>query len=123
MTSHTYRKGKPPRLWQVLSWLANWSWERSFGIDIDQDGGVAGSGIMLRLESPFAHRRWLYGWIHKITPEWMREQHREDISDVLLASLLVRPMLGMIPTVSQGDYTSHLGVTWTEDPLNPQEPE
>lgn len=100
-------------MWRFLSWLANWSWERSYGIDVDQDGNVDGSGIMLRLESPFAHRLFMYRWIGKLTPEWMKVQRREDISDVLLSSLLTQPMF---PPVTMGDF--HGTVTWAEDQLD-----
>lgn len=103
-----------PRLWRFLSWLSNWRWEWSLGIDYDYDGEVSGSGIMLRLESPFAHRRFIYRWLAQAEPAWMREQRRDDISDVLLQSLLVRPT-GL--PIAGGTFQP-VEITWAEDRLD-----
>jgi hypothetical protein len=51
----------------------------------------------------------------------MKAQGREDISDVLMASLLTRPMLGMLPVVTKGDFEGRFYPTWTEDGLKPPE--
>jgi hypothetical protein len=111
---------KPSRLYRFMSRVAGWSWQWSVGIDIDQDGEVDGAGFMVRLELPgwiaAPIRRWTYAHM----PEWMKAQHNDDISDVLLGSLLM-------PSATIGDFLGGVDIasgarqiTWVEDRLNPR---
>jgi hypothetical protein len=97
------------RFWR---WLAHGEWEIGRGIDIDMDGDISGSGFMFRVERPLWLRRWAARRLSPKTEEEMFSM-REDISDVLLASLMITPnLLGALST-SKGDYASHLD--WNEE--------
>lgn len=91
-----------------LSWG---SWELGRGIDIDQDGGIDGTGWMIRLEIP----SWLRAWARRRLPQPTEREtflHRQDISDVLLASLLVKPnLMGVLAS----SFDPAASVEWVED--------
>jgi hypothetical protein len=94
----------------MLRWLTWGSWELRRGIDINQDGAVDGSGFLFRLEPP----RWLRAWARRRLPPAPKDPWRVDISDVLLQSLLVHPILGT--PAFRDDKAGKLLTSW-EDPL------
>ena len=95
---------------RILRWLAWRSWEFGRGISIDMDGDVDGSGFLFRLEPP----RWLRWWAARHLPSRPKDSFREDISDILVASLLNAPHGLMMPEIRDGT----LSMSWTEDALN-----
>lgn len=106
------------RFLRACRWLTWGSWEFGRGIDVDQDGGIDGSGWMLRLEPP----RWLRAWARRqLPPPTEREGflRRQDISDVLLAELIVRPLwVGALIAdgkVKVGQTFSEPTLSWSED--------
>lgn len=121
---------RPPRLYTLLFKVADWSWSWSGGISIDQEGEVDGSGFMLRAETPVWLQRLLWKWAYRIEPEWLRLERKDDVSDALLASLLIRPAmsgLGIIPTftvsndVTGGSHSAPQTITWVDDYLQPHQ--
>jgi hypothetical protein len=106
-------RGMKRRFLDWCRWLQWSAWEFGRGIDIDQDGGIDGSGFLFRLEPP----RWLKAWARRwIPPPTEREMllHRQDISDVLLESLMRGSALGLL-NVRPGLTGPEL--VWTEDQL------
>ena len=113
------------RFLTACRWLTWGSWEFGRGIDIDQDGGIDGSGWMVRIEIP----SWLRAWARRRLPQPTEAElrlAREDISDVVLSSMLTRSFLGYTPGVKdelgyqfdqrEKELAKLIG---TEDRLNP----
>jgi hypothetical protein len=99
------------RFLKWCEWLRWGALEFGRGIDIDQDGGIEGSGFLFRLEPP----RWLRHWAARRLPPPTEQEmfaRRQDISDILVASLISRATLTM-PEVADGP----LKMTWTNDAL------
>jgi hypothetical protein len=97
------------KFWRRLSWGYV---EFGRGIDIDQDGGTDGTGILLRVEFP----RWLVRFVQRRLPpktEAEMGMFRHDISDVILASLIATPNLLGSLTIAE-DFKEPT-LTWTED--------
>jgi hypothetical protein len=108
------------RFLAACRWLTWGTWEFGRGIDIDQDGGVEGSGLLLRLEPP----RWLRRWASRRLPPRTEQEMRFarlDISDVVLGGLLtgVRPEVldRMLAGYAPGVIPE---IAWVEDRLNPR---
>lgn len=100
------------RFLKACRWLTWGTWELNYGVGIDQDGEVDGSGILFRVEPP----RWLRAWARRRLPPPTEEESRfmrQDISDVLLSSLLIQPnLLGAMGA----EFTAPT-IEWREDSL------